>query len=197
MLNSVNLHNETIRWDKRYIMAEQHTKNNNEKDKTRSLVLTGLFFGIAIVLSIIEGLLPPLPIPVPGVKFGLSNIAVMYALFFLTKKQAYAIAVLKSVFAAITRGITAGLLSFSGGVISLTVMIILIIFFKQRISYIVLSIAGAVSHNIGQFIAISLIYAGMPIIAYLPVLLVSGVIAGIVTAALLKFIIPAFNRLVL
>ena len=170
-------------------------KCNRNHTKTRILVLTGLFLGIAIVLSIVEGLLPSLPVPVPGVKFGLSNIAVMYALFFLSKSQAYTIAVLKSVFAAATRGIIAGALSLSGGILSLTVMLIFIYIFKKRISYIILSIAGAVSHNIGQFIAISFIYAGVSMLAYLPVLLVSGVAAGAVTAALLKFIIPAFQKL--
>lgn len=164
--------------------------------KTKKLVLTGLFFAIALVLSIIEGSLPPVPIPVPGVKFGLSNIAVMYALFFLTKSQAFTIAVLKAVFVTVTRGIIAGILSFSGGILSLILMLILMIVFKDRISYMVLSITGAIAHNIGQFIAISFIYAGMYLLAYLPVLLIAGVIAGIITATLLRFIIPAFRKLV-
>ena len=46
------------------------------------LVLTSLIFSAALVLAIVENTLPALPIAVPGVKFGLSNIAVMYALFF-------------------------------------------------------------------------------------------------------------------
>jgi heptaprenyl diphosphate synthase len=53
------------------------------------LVLTSLIFAAALVLAVVENALPPLPIAVPGVKFGLSNIAVMYALFFLGRKQAF------------------------------------------------------------------------------------------------------------
>ena len=71
--------------------------------KTQSIVLASMIFAVALVLSIVENILPPLPIPVPGVKFGLSNIAVMYALFFLGWKQAYVIAVLKGGFVFITR----------------------------------------------------------------------------------------------
>jgi heptaprenyl diphosphate synthase len=165
--------------------------------KTKRLVLTGLFFSVALVLSIVENTLPPIPLPVPGVKFGLSNIAVMFALFFLSKGQAYTIAILKALFVVMTRGIIAGALSFSGGILSLTFMCVLMLIFRQRISYLVLSIFGAVAHNIGQFVVITFIYAGMYLLAYIPVLLISGVAAGIVTATLLRFILPAFKRLVL
>lgn len=81
-----------------------------ELNATQSMVLSALMFAAAIVLSIVENMLPPIVVAVPGVKFGLSNIAVMYALFFLGKKQAYTIAILKGLFAFITR--LAGLLSF-------------------------------------------------------------------------------------
>ena len=165
-------------------------------NKTQRMVLAGLIFATALVLSIVENMLPPLPIAVPGVKFGLSNIAVMYALFFLGNKQAYIIAILKAFFVFITRGIIAAALSFFGGILSLTIMLLLLLLFKERISYLIVSIFGAVFHNIGQFIVISLLYMGMNIWAYFPVLLISGVIAGIVTSTLLKFILPALKRLV-
>lgn len=163
--------------------------------KTKTLVLTSLLFAIALVLAVVENSLPPLPFAVPGVKLGLSNVAVMYALFFLHKRQAFAIAVLKALFVAITRGFIAGLLSFSGGILSLVVMSLLLWVFKDKISYFILSVFGAVFHNIGQFVVISFIYTAVYLWVYLPVLLISGVIAGIATSALLKLILPAFKRL--
>ncbi|MDD4564145.1 MAG: Gx transporter family protein [Eubacteriales bacterium] len=165
------------------------------KNKTQIMVLTSMVFAAALVLAIVENILPPVPIPVPGVKFGLSNIAVMFALFFLGKKQAYTIGILKAFFVFITRGAIAGLLSLAGGMLSITVMILLMIIFKDKITYMVLSIFGAVSHNVGQFFVITIIYAGMNMWAYFPVLLVSGLAAGIVTSTLLKYIMPAFKRL--
>lgn len=54
---------------------------SGERTPTRKIVLTAMFFATAIVLSIMESAIP-MPIPIPGVKFGLSNIVVMYALFF-------------------------------------------------------------------------------------------------------------------
>lgn len=185
-------------WLKRFIMVDRNIDNKYtiNSGKTKKLVLTGLIFSIALVLSIVESTLPPIPLPVPGVKFGLSNIAVMFALFFLTKSQAFTIAVLKALFVVMTRGIIAGVLSLSGGILSLTFMLLLMLIFRQRISYLVISIFGAVAHNIGQFIVITIIYTGMYLLAYIPILLVSGVIAGIITATLLRFILPALKKLV-
>lgn len=164
-------------------------------NKTQLLVLTSLIFAAALVLAVVENTLPPLPIPVPGVKFGLSNIAVMYALFFLGKKQAYTIGILKSGFVFATRGAVAALLSLSGGILSITVMVLLMFVFRDKITYLVISIFGAVFHNIGQFFVITVIYTGMNLWAYFPILMISGLAAGIVTSTLLKLIMPAFHRL--
>lgn len=162
--------------------------------KTQKLVLTSLFFAIAIILSIIENSLPPLPIAIPGVKFGLSNIAVMYVLFFIGGKQAYAVAVLKAIFVFSTRGWIASVLSLSGGLLSVTVMILFMYLFKDKVSYLILSIFGAISHNIGQLIAVSIVYTNLYLLYFFPLLLLTGVMAGIVTSVLLKFIQPAFKR---
>lgn len=163
-------------------------------DKTHKLVLTSLFFAIAIILSIIENSLPTLPIAVPGVKFGLSNIAVMYVLFFVGKESAYMVAVLKAVFVFATRGWIASVLSLTGGILSLTIMILLMVLFREKVSYLILSIAGAVFHNIGQLIAVSIVYTNLYLMYFMPVLLVTGVLAGIVTSVLLNVIRPAFKR---
>lgn len=167
-------------------------KNMN---KTHMLVLTAMIFASALVLAVVENSLPPLPIAVPGVKFGLSNIAVMYALFFLGMKQALTIGIMKSVFVFITRGGIAGMLSLAGGILSIAVMILLMVIFRDKISYLMISIFGALFHNVGQFAVITVIYTGMNMWAYFPVLLISGLVAGIVTSSLLKFIMPAFQRL--
>ena len=162
-------------------------------EKTRKVVLTAVLFAVALVLSIVESMIPPVPIPVPGVKFGLSNIVVMYSLLLLGKSTAFTIAILKSMFAIITRGTVAGLLSFTGGIFSILIMIVLMYIFKDSISYFILSVFGAVFHNIGQFTAISLIYVGMNFWFYLPLLIILGFFAGIVTSSLLRFILPALK----
>jgi heptaprenyl diphosphate synthase len=171
-------------------------KADGSLTKTKQLVLTALLFAVALVLSVVENSFPPISAGIPGIKLGLSNIAVMFALFFLYKRNAFTIAVLKAVFVLATRGPVAALLSLGGGVLSIAVMSLLILIFKDRISYLVLSIFGSVSHNAGQFIIISLLYTNMYLWVYLPVLLIAGVVAGTATSTLLRLILPAFKRLV-
>lgn len=178
-------------------MQESQGKNITLTKLTpvRRLTLTALFFAVALILSLVENLLPPLPIAIPGIKPGLSNIAVMYTLFFLGRSEALGVAVLKAGFAVLTRGVVAGLLSLCGGVLSIAVMAAAMFFLKDKISYFTVSMLGAVFHNVGQFAAISMLYTSMQLWGYLPVLLIAGVAAGAVTSILLKFILPAFKRL--
>jgi len=169
---------------------------SEKMNRIQILVFSGLLFAIALILSLVENLLPIMPIAVPGVKFGLSNIVVMYVIFFLGARQAYSIAILKAIFVFFTRGFIASTLSFSGGMLSITCMLLIIFLLKEKVSYLGISVVGAVSHNIGQFLVISLIYVGVSMWAYLPVLLISGVIAGLLTATLLRILLPALKRLV-
>ncbi len=163
--------------------------------KTRELTLTSILFAVALILSTVEMMLPPVPLMVPGIKFGLSNIVVMYSLFFVGRTSALSIVLLKAGFVLLMRGLFAGFLSLSGGILSILVMIILLSIFKEKISYLILSLFGAIFHNIGQFVAISLIMTNLYLWVYLPVLIVAGVIAGVVTATLLKVILPALQSL--
>lgn len=177
-------------------MAEDIEKKTTwDSQKTRLLVLTGLLYAISIVLVTVENSFPPIFAALPGIKLGLSNIVTMYALFFLNERQALLLAVLKSLFVFATRGAVAGILSLSGGILSLIVMLILMFVFREKISYLLLSIFGAIFHNLGQLAAVSLIYTNLYMWAYLPVLLFAGVVAGIATAALLKLILPVLKKL--
>ncbi|MDD4765438.1 MAG: Gx transporter family protein, partial [Atribacterota bacterium] len=101
-----------------------------------------------------------------------------------------------AIFVFFTRGFIASTLSVSGGLLSITCMLLLLFLLKQNISIIGVSIIGAVSHNIGQFIVVSIIYVGISLWYYLPVLLVAGIITGLLTATMLKILLPALKRLV-
>ncbi|MFA9462895.1 MAG: Gx transporter family protein [Velocimicrobium sp.] len=162
--------------------------------KTKRMVLIAMLFATAMVLSIVESMIP-MPIPAPGVKFGLSNIVVMYAMFFLKKRDALMIAILKGMFSALTKGAIAGLVGLTGGLFSIGIMAILFYVLKEKGSYFLYSMSGAVFHNIGQFVAISIIYTNMAVVYYLPVLLVAGIAAGAITSLLLKIVLPALQRL--
>lgn len=161
--------------------------------KARSITNMAMLFAVAIVLSFLESLLPPLPYLPPGFKLGLSNIAVMYALFFMGRKSAFTIAVLKSGFVFMTRGATSGILSLSGGLASVLVMLALAAVGNKKISYLMLSISGAIFHNLGQLAALTLLMLNTYALWYTPVLLAAGIVMGFVTGSVLKIVMPALK----
>jgi heptaprenyl diphosphate synthase len=174
-------------------MNGKDSEHGRKKAEVRRIALLGLLFALAIVLSVVESLLP-IPAPIPGIRLGLSNIVVMFALLHLRKKDALAVTLLKSLFVAATRGIVAGLLSLSGGLLALGVMTLILLLTKRKATYLLISMAGAVFHNIGQISAASIILR-TALWLYLPVLLVSGIVTGFATSVLLKLTSPVFLSL--
>lgn len=161
--------------------------------KTKKLTVIALLSALALVLSFIEGQFIIFP-ACPGIKLGLSNIVVMFTLLTLDKKSAYGISAIKALFALATRGVMAGLLSLSGGVISITVILI-ILFFKKDASFSALSISGALFHNLAQFTLIRIVYGGASFLPYLPLLIASGTVFGIMNAILLKAVLPHLKKI--
>ena len=165
------------------------------KNKTKKLTTMAMLFALAIVLSFVESLVAPMFALPPGVKLGLGNIVVMYCMVYMGYSSAFQVSALKGLFSFLTRGFTAGVLSFTGGVFSITVMYLLKKLFGEKINYHTLSVFGALFHNIGQLAAISVIFANEAPLAYLPVLTVSAVAMGLITGSTLKVVIPALKRL--
>ena len=61
---------------------------------TKRLTVVALFTAIALIIFVIEAQLPPLA-PIPGIKLGLANIVSLFALFWLGKKEAFTILILR------------------------------------------------------------------------------------------------------
>ena len=81
------------------------------KKKAEHIALIGLLGALALVLGILENLLPPLPGMPPGAKAGLSNLVTMFAAGAIGLPAALFIAAIKGLFAFLTRGVSAGLMS--------------------------------------------------------------------------------------
>lgn len=145
---------------------------------TKKIALCGVLTALAMIFSYIESVIP-VPIPVPGIKLGVANIAVITILYVLGVKEAIVINLLRIVLTSLLFGnVNSFLFSISGATLSLTIMIIMkkLDFF----SCIGVSVCGGVMHNIGQIIAAVFIMGSEAIVFYLPVLIVSGVFTGVV-----------------
>lgn len=160
--------------------------------KTKRLVLLAVLTAVAMILSYVESLLPS--VGIPGVKMGLANIAVIFALFRFGWKEAAALSLVRVVLVSLLFGsVGAMLYSLAGAVLSLAVMALLRRI--DRFSTAGISVAGGVAHNAGQILMAMLILQTKQLLGYLPVLAVSGIAGGVLTglaAALLIRRIPEF-----
>lgn len=155
----------------------------------------GLLMALAVALNFAENLIPALPMMPPGIKLGLSNIVVAYCLFYLGKTDALAIAVLKSGFVLLTRGVTAGAMSIAGGLLSLCIMLLARWLTRPgKFRYFYVSVPGAVAHNIGQLFMAAFLLKNTAVFYSLPVLLIAGILMGCITAILLRAVLPALGR---
>lgn len=158
--------------------------------KAREVARTGLLFALAIALSWLESCISPLLGLIPALKLGLSNIVVMYALLFLRPRTAFLLVLLKGMFAFLTRGATAGILSVCGGLLSLAVLWVLLKF-PFRISGYIFCVCGALAHNLGQLLAASVLLGSGMVLAYAPVLLVAGIAVGALSSTLAQALFTA------
>ena len=136
----------------------------------------GLITALALALSWLESLLPPLG--VPGVKLGLPNLAVVFALYRLGWKDACVISLVRVALVALLFGNGAALAySAAGAVLSLAVMGLL--WKTGKFSSVGVSVAGGVAHNAGQILVAMALLETTRLAWYLPVLWVSGTVAGV------------------
>ncbi|WP_294500536.1 Gx transporter family protein [uncultured Gemmiger sp.] len=154
----------------------------------------GMLFAVALVLSFLESALVPLLGLMPAMKIGLANIVVMYALLFLGRGYACALVLLKALFAFLTRGFTAGVLSLLGGSASLLVLCLLLLW-PGGLSGYLFSACGALAHNLGQLVGAAILLSSAAALGYAPVLMIAGLIMGGITWWLLKALLPYFAHL--
>lgn len=155
--------------------------------KTKKLTTLGLSVALALILSYVESLLPPL-VAVPGVKVGLPNIVILFLLYRYGWKEAGSVSLVRLLLsAALFSGFAAFFYGLAGAMVSLLGSALL----KQtdRFSPLGVSVAGGVLHNLGQIALAALILDSGYIFAYLPILLLSGTLAGAVVGLLAGILI--------
>ncbi len=159
--------------------------------KTKKAALTGILIALALILSYLESLIP-MSFAVPGVKLGLPNLVVVFALYRLRPSTAAAISLVRVALVAILFGSVLSLAySAAGAVCSFCVMLLL----KKtgRFGCTGVSVAGAVTHNLAQIAAAAVLLQTGALAWYFPVLCLTGTLAGVcigLLAALLVKRIP-------
>ncbi|MDR2559372.1 MAG: Gx transporter family protein [Oscillospiraceae bacterium] len=168
------------------------------KTNTKKLTLTALFAVVALIIFIVEAQIP-LPVHIPGLKLGLANIITLFMLFlggFWKVRDVLLVLLVRILLAALIAGNPVGLLySFTGGILSLLVMFAMKAAFKGA-AIPVISVAGAVAHNIGQIAAVMLVWQSASVLVYLPALIAGGIISGLLTGFAVYFLFKTHPKFI-
>lgn len=155
--------------------------------KASKLSLLALSVSLAMILSFVESQIPAM-VAIPGVKVGLANIVVVFALYKLGWKEAVVISLTRVFLVGLLFGNGISILySITGASVSFAAMVLL----KQAkvFSTMAVSVAGGVLHNLGQ-IAMACVIMGTDVLRYYaPFLLLSGTLAGIAIGVLAAIMI--------
>lgn len=160
--------------------------------KAKKMAFLGLCVSLSMILSYFEGLVPPL-VAVPGVKAGFANLVTIFMLYKVGVKQTAAVTLVRVILVSILFGSAVSMVySLVGATLSLAVMIPLKKW--KLLSCVGVSVAGGVLHNVGQVLTACILMETSQIIFYLPVLLISGTVAGVIIGLGAAMLINRLNK---
>lgn len=162
----------------------------------RRIALLSLFTAIALILSLVDSALPPL-LPVPGVRLGLANVVTLILLFAVRSRDAFLVLILRIILASVFAGQGMSFLySLVGGL--LCFLVIYLLGRLLRHSFVILvSMCGALTHNVGQLLVALWITQAPLILSYAPILVLSALLTGAFTGLCamfsLRYLKPLFK----
>ncbi|MCI8280512.1 MAG: Gx transporter family protein [Lachnospiraceae bacterium] len=149
-----------------------------QRSKGAAAALLGMMLALALLCSYIETLIP-MPLLVPGIKIGLANLVVLAALYLLGTKEALALSLARIFLSGFLFGnMFAVVYSLAGGILSFCVMLLLKQVWKYNI--LTVSVAGGISHNLGQLLIAAVVVENANLLYYMSILFFSGLVTGAV-----------------
>ncbi|AXY26001.1 heptaprenyl diphosphate synthase [Suicoccus acidiformans] len=158
--------------------------------RNRTLVYIGLLAAQGIIISLIENLIPSPLAFAPGAKLGFANLITIIALFTLPVKYSFTVLMIRIIITALLGGtFSTFLYSLLGGILSYLAMLLVMQLGPKRVSIIGISVIGGVFHNMGQLLMASLMAKSFSVMNYLPVMSISGIIAGFAVGVLGNYLL--------
>lgn len=161
--------------------------------KTKKVAFLSMCIALSMILSYFESLIPPL-VAVPGVKVGLPNIVMVFMLYKIGWKETAVVSILRVVLVGLLFGTPLSMIySLVGAALSLIGMIIL----KKTNLFapVTVSVVGGILHNVGQIATACFVMDTAEIAYYLPVLLITGTVAGIIIGYVAGLILKRLEKM--
>ena len=166
----------------------KNLKQKTQYFSAKRLAMLSVLTAMALIMFMVESLFPPLFIP--GAKMGLSNIFSLLAVFLLGPTDAIILVVVRTTLGSVFTGNVSTLLySMTAGIVSVLVSSILVEFAYPHVSIVAISVVSAVVHNLTQNVVFCLISNTPQMFAYMPVLALIGVLAGVIVGFGVWFIL--------
>lgn len=146
----------------------------------KKLTVLSVFTVVALTIFVAESAIP-VPIPIPGIKLGLSNIVTLFLLMNYKPADALLVLFVRILLSSFFTGQAMSLIySLCGGLLCFVIMCLLNRLLSERF-IVITSIFGALFHNLGQLTAAYLLTGTAGVFAYLPFLILSGTLTGLFT----------------
>lgn len=162
-------------------------------NKAKKVALLGVLTSVALVLSYLESIIPPIWAAVPGIKMGLPNIVIIFLLYRFGVKEAAVVSFIRIFIVALLFGNVMTLAySVAGALLSIVLMAIC----KKINAFSVVgtSIVGGVSHNAGQILVAMFLFDTVQIGYYMIVLAITGTIAGVFVGLAGALLLKRLNK---
>lgn len=163
------------------------------REKTQRIALSGLLVALMLVLGYVESLLP-VAAGIPGIKLGLSNGVLIFAVYMLGIPTAFVLMGLKVLLSGLMfGGVSAMMYAFAGGLVSMIFMALLSR--VKGVHVVVVSMVGGLMHNVGQ-VGLAMVMLGTPkLMYYMAILMVVGLACGAVTGVCASSVMKHLKKL--
>ena len=163
------------------------------REQNQRIALCGLLVSLMLVLGYIESLIP-VPTVVPGIKLGLSNGVLLFALYLLDIPTAFVLMLLKVVLSGLLfGGVSAMMYAFAGGLVSMIAMSLLSR--VKGIHPVTVSMVGGVAHNVGQVGLAMVMLHTSQLMYYMAILMLVGLGTGAVTGVVATSVLNHLKKL--
>lgn len=153
-----------------------------------------MFLALALVAGYVEQLIPVNP-GIPGVKLGLANIVTMILLYVLGLRASVIVSALRILLSGFLFGNGFAIIYSAAGA-ALSILVMTILKKTGKFSCVGVSVAGGVFHNVGQILVAMVVLETKALYYYLPILILSGLAAGILVGILSGILIRRLSPVI-
>jgi heptaprenyl diphosphate synthase len=164
-------------------------------NSVQKLTRLAMLLALGVLLNYAEAVLLPTALIAPGVKLGLANTVGLIVLFLYDDQTFLFYGFLRVLMTSLFTGFGFNFLIAIAGFLVASLMVILVKSFKQ-LSIFGLSMIAAVFHGVGQIGMVSWLYQSIYMVNYLPILIVSSLMAGLVIAKLSQQVLYRVEKVI-